>query len=183
MVPAPSPEGLPDLLPRIAAGDASAVSAVVARYKGLIWSLARRSDPDNLEDAVQEVFIDLWRAAPRFDATKASETTFVAMIARRRLIDRARHRRRQPVGVPEHAAAQITDDRQDPHQAALAGQTLRALTHLRPEQREVVLLCTQGWSHADVAAKTGLPLGTVKAHARRGLLAVRAVLGPDGDEP
>jgi len=182
MVARPQPEALVDLLPRIAAGDATAVREVVTRYRGLVWSIARRSDPDHTEDAVQEVFLDLWRAAARFDPEKASEATFVAMIARRRLIDRARHRNRRPLDLPLEAAAAVADAAGGPEVAALGAQTMRALSQIRPEQREVVLLSTQGWSHADIATHTGLPLGTVKAHARRGLLAVRAAIGVQAPE-
>ena len=80
------------LLPRIAAGDERAVRECVGRYASLVWSLARRWSVDALdaEDAVQEVFVDLWRTAARFDATRASEAGWVAMVARRRLIDRSR---------------------------------------------------------------------------------------------
>ncbi len=80
------------LLQRIAQGDESAVPACLAAYGGLVWSLARRyaSDPSDAEDAAQEVFIELWRHAGRFDPAVASEATFVATVARRRLLDRAR---------------------------------------------------------------------------------------------
>lgn len=185
MVPKPAAKALPDLLPRIAASDETAVRDAVQRYRGLIWSLARQSDRDHTDDAVQEIFVDLWRAAARFDATKASEVTFVAMIARRRLIDRSRRRNRQPTSLPLTAAERVQDAGTSPDLAALVNQTVQALSHLRPEQREVVVLSTHGWSHGEIATKTGLPLGTVKAHVRRGLLAVRAALGtsPESGEP
>src|SRR5829696_165972 len=72
------------LLHRIAAGDSAAVEEFLDRYGGLVWSLARRftSNRQESEDAVQDVFIELWRKAPRYDASLSSEATFVAMIAR-----------------------------------------------------------------------------------------------------
>ncbi len=177
MVPKPAPEAPPDLLPRIASGDGDAVREVVQRYRGLIWSLARRSDRDHTDDAVQEIFVDLWRAAPRFDATKAPEVAFVSMIARRRLIDRSRKRSRRPPSLPLMAADSVPGAEAGPELTTLGAQTIKALSQLRPEQREVIMLSVHGWSHGEIAAETGLPLGTVKAHVRRGLLAVRAALG------
>ena len=86
------------ILARIAAGDPGAVEECMDRYGGLVWTLARRwsaSDAD-AEDAVQEVFLTLWKNASRFDETKSSEKTFITMITRRRLIDRIRHSKRRP---------------------------------------------------------------------------------------
>ena len=73
------------LLEKIASGHRSAVSDCVNRYGGLVWSLARRftATQADAEDAVQEIFISLWKSAERFDSSKSSEMTFVAMIARR----------------------------------------------------------------------------------------------------
>ena len=86
------------ILARIAAGDSAAVEECMVEYGGLVWSLARRLSPSNAdaEDAVQEIFVELWKNASRFDSAKASEKTFIAMIAKRRLIDRLRHKNRRP---------------------------------------------------------------------------------------
>ena len=67
------------------------------KYGGLVWSIARKLCPNHAdaEDAVQEVFIEVWRHAGRFDPQVASEATYITMIARRRLIDRFRRRSRQ----------------------------------------------------------------------------------------
>ncbi|HTK36951.1 MAG TPA: sigma-70 family RNA polymerase sigma factor, partial [Pyrinomonadaceae bacterium] len=80
------------ILQRIAAGDRTAVQDCLDTYGGLVWSIARkmlRSNEDT-EDAVQEIFVDIWKNAERYDDAQSSETTFIAMIARRRLIDRIR---------------------------------------------------------------------------------------------
>ncbi|MEZ4359457.1 MAG: sigma-70 family RNA polymerase sigma factor [Kofleriaceae bacterium] len=184
MVPvASSALASPPVLARIAAGEPEAIRECLARYGGLVWSIARRFDPLDAEDAVQEVFLDLWKSAARFDARLASEPAFVAMVARRRLIDRRRSRGRRPT-LEGGELPSVADDALDPHTCAEAAQAARALAQLRPEQRQVLVLSAcHGMSHSEIAERTGLPLGTVKAHARRGLLSVRsALLGVQQEE-
>ncbi len=173
----PGTVDLSPLLGRVASGDPLAVRECLARYGGLVWSIARRFEPSDAEDAVQEIFLDLWKSAARFDPTIASETAFVAMIARRRLIDRKRSRGRRPTIDPMTELPVVIDQASQPDTCAEANQAARALDQLRPEQRQVLVLATcHGLSHGEIAAQTGMPLGTVKAHARRGLMSIRAAL-------
>jgi RNA polymerase sigma-70 factor, ECF subfamily len=170
------------LLPRIAEGDRTAIRECIARYGGLVWSLARRAAPSDAEDAVQEIFLDLWKSAARYDVRLGSEITFVATIARRRLVDRRRQRARRPetesLTDTSSAAASIASGNVPPEMGAEAALAARALDQLRPEQRQVLILTAcHGLSHEEVATTTGMPLGTVKAHARRGLIRVREALG------
>ncbi|MBC7977531.1 MAG: sigma-70 family RNA polymerase sigma factor [Myxococcales bacterium] len=165
------------LLGRVAARDPAAVRACIAQYGPLVWSLARRFEPTDAEDAVQEVFLDLWKHAGRFDAQLGSEAAFIVTIARRRLIDRQRMRSRRPTteAMPEKLLQ--VDPTTSPVVAAEAAQAARVLEQLRPEQREVIVLATcYGLSHGEIAEQTGMPLGTVKAHVRRGLLMIRSAL-------
>jgi RNA polymerase sigma-70 factor (ECF subfamily) len=161
---------------------ASAVQECLDTFGGLVWSLARRMCPNtnDAEDAVQEIFIDIWKNAKRFDALQASETTFVAMIARRRLIDRLRKTQRQPnIDSLEDILAEPSEntDRQI-EISAEANEAAKAMKDLRPEQRQVLhLSIVQGFSHQEIADALEMPLGTVKTHARRGLLQVRESLG------
>ncbi len=174
------------LMGRVAAGDAASMRECLARYGALVWSIARRFEYADAEDAVQEIFLDLWKSAARFDATIASETAFVAMIARRRLFDRRRSQRRRPTTEQMPDQPNYADPARTPDACAEASQAARALDQLRPEQRQVLVMSTaHGMSHGEIAAQTGMPLGTVKAHARRGLLSIRAaLLGVDqGENP
>lgn len=172
------------LLQRVAAGEPAAVGECIDRYGGLIWSLARKlvGAHADAEDAVQEVFIDLWKSADRFDPNVASEATFVAMIARRRLIDSKRRRLRRPdqgqsipvddVEVPsggeEAGAAELAEE---------ASRAATAIRDLRPEQQEILRLSVcEGWSHQRIADQLQVPLGTVKTHVRRGLIRVREMM-------
>ncbi|HYW30137.1 MAG TPA: sigma-70 family RNA polymerase sigma factor, partial [Gemmatimonas sp.] len=129
------------LLPRIAAGDECAVAECVARYEALVWSLARRwcRDTGEAEDAVQEIFFDLWKTATRFDRARTTEAGWVAMIARRRLIDRARRNARQPAldALPE--GFDLADDReQDLDREDRARRARAVLGELSPVQRQVL---------------------------------------------
>ena len=170
------------ILQRIATGDKTAVQDCLNAYSGLIWSLARRmsANTNDAEDAVQEIFIDIWKNAERFDSSQSSETTFVAMIARRRLIDRLRYSNRR---ISTDSLEDIVFEPSNTMDADLqmcieAKEAAKALETLRPEQRQVLQLSIiQGLSHQEISDATGMPLGTVKTHARRGLLQVREFLG------
>ncbi|MEM7479580.1 MAG: sigma-70 family RNA polymerase sigma factor [Acidobacteriota bacterium] len=168
------------LLARIGAGDRQAVELCIDEYGGLIWSIARRLSPSaaDAEDAVQEIFLAVWRNAAKFDASKASEKTFITMIARRRLIDRSRRTQRQPELRPLPAFGEVgsTPHRSIEHgaEAAIAH---KALAKLKPEQRRALQLSIYyGMSHSEIAERTDTPLGTVKSHIARGLTMVRQEL-------
>lgn len=154
---------------------------LLSRYGGLVYSLARRFcyEPGDVDDAVQEIFLALWKSAGRFDQAIGSEETFVSMVARRRLIDRRRRvqRRIQPsadADVVQPAARPEPPTTENSEQAA---RVLEVMGTLRPEQQQVLrLTILQGLSHDQVAKITGMPLGTVKTHARRGLMALREAM-------
>jgi RNA polymerase sigma-70 factor (ECF subfamily) len=172
------------ILERIAAGDPAAVQECIATYGNLIWSIARRflrADAD-AEDAVQDIFIDLWSSASRFDARIATEVAFVSTIARRRLIDRVRQRSRRP-------GMESLDDEEsgDAWQPAVLPQleeesdvavVERVLATMAPQHREILSLSLyEGYSHSEIAERLSLPLGTVKTRVRRGLMHIREQLG------
>ena len=167
------------VLERVGRGERDAVPECLDRYGGLVWALARKYDPVNAEDAAQEVFIDLWRNASRFDPEIAAEATFVAMIARRRLVDRLRKRGRTVPTTPLPETVYLTSVEGE-SRLAVADEVARVrgrLNDLRPEQRTVLeLIFDKGLTHNDVSTALGMPLGTVKAHARRGLLRLRELV-------
>lgn len=176
------------VLKRIASGDRTAVDDCISSYGGLIWSLAKKMlrNPDDAEDAAQEIFVDIWKNAGRFDESQSSETTFIAMIAKRRLIDRIRFqsRRISADSIEDVLAEPAGRDLEVMQNGVEAAEAAKALKILRLEQRQVLVLSIiQGMSHQEISDTTGLPLGTVKTHARRGLLQVREFLGLGNANP
>ena len=170
------------ILNRIASGDSNAVQECLKAYGGLIWSLARRMlrDSNDAEDVVQEVFVDIWKNAEKFDPSQSSETTFVAMIARRRIIDRIRYsaRRLSPDSLDDVLAEPASRNDQTLQTSIEANEAAKVLNELRPEQQQVLQLSiVHGLSHQEISDATGMPLGTVKTHARRGILQARELLG------
>ena len=168
----------PTVLQKIAQGSEAAVPECIARHGGLVWALARRwsAKLQEAEDLAQEIFIDIWANAKRFDPKIASETTFIAMLARRRMIDRKRKAGREPrplvlpeiVVDPSASGFRDVDIRDE----ALAAR--QALGELSPEQRDVLRLSIDfGLTYEEIAGQLNLPLGTVKSHARRGLIRLR----------
>ncbi|MEZ4295289.1 MAG: sigma-70 family RNA polymerase sigma factor [Polyangiaceae bacterium] len=165
----------PPLLPRVAAGDSAAAKECIERFGGLVWALARRHTPSgpDAEDAVQDIFVDLWRSAARFDPERSTEPAFVAMVARRRLIDLSRRRVRRE----EELVEAVVSKAPVVEESAVVGQ---ALGLLDPREREVLVLTAfDGLTQQEIAKEKGLPLGTVKTIARRGLLRMRALLSGD----
>lgn len=180
----PSQPAAPNLLQRVGRGDLAAVQTCMNRFGAMVWSMAQRfsQNREDAEDAVQEIFTELWRNAERYDASKSSEEAFVAMIAWRRLVDRKRAARRRPVtetlGPEAETRASPPLEEGFVDSAALE----RALLQIRPEQREVLLFAAcQGLSQQQIASRMGIAVGTVKTHARRGLMNLRALLlGAEG---
>lgn len=187
------------VLPNVAAGESGAAERCLDRYGGLVWSLARKyfARRADAEDAVQEAFVSLWENASKFDAAVASETTFVAMIARRRMIDLVRRsnaarrslpseesRGAEPAPAVDQLAANETG-RVETDGVALRGfevteEAERVRLHLQQlgedQQRVLRLALCEGQSQTQIAELTGMPLGTVKSHARRGLKRLRELL-------
>lgn len=169
------------LLQQVAAGQSHAVAEVIDAYGGLVWSLARKyfGRSAEAEDAVQDAFIAVWKAAAKYDPEVAAESTYIAMIARRRMIDRLRKEGRridaQPLESSPEPENESSDRLADEEQVETV---LHAIDQLDPPQPEVIKhSLMEGLTHAEISEKMGLPLGTVKTHIRRGLIKVRKALG------
>ena len=166
------------ILARIASGDADAVDECLEVYGNLVWSIAKRFSKStaDAEDAAQDVFVELWQKADRYDASLASESTFIAMIARRRIIDRLRRSRSEM--QQESLDLEVFRDSEDSHQKAElrdeAAKAAKCLKRLPRQQQQVIALSVQqGASHRVISEQLDIPLGTVKTFARRGLIQIR----------
>lgn len=172
-------------LERVAAGDPGAVQDCITDFGKAVWSLALRLSPTHAdaEDATQEIFLDLWRSAKRFDPGKGSELGFIMTIARRRLIDRIRRTNARPITEPESllpASEALVSQSASPELNAEVSMAVKALDALSVEQRRVIAMSVfQGLTHREIADVTGKPLGTVKTLIRRGLIQIRR----DLDDP
>lgn len=168
------------ILPRIAAGEPRAMNDCITRHGGLIWGIVRRSVKDNTaaEDLVQEIFTEIWKKAAFFNPSVASESTFIALIARRRSIDFLRRQGRQPDFEPLDAAESIPASSAPAPSLNCDPEAVKSsVANLPDDTRQLFrLFFDDGFTHSEIADKTGLPLGTVKTRLRRGLITLREQL-------
>ncbi|MEI7928186.1 MAG: sigma-70 family RNA polymerase sigma factor [Verrucomicrobiales bacterium] len=171
-------------LARVASGESRAMEACIEAHGGLVWSivLKRVRDRPAAEDLTQEIFTEIWKSSGRYNASIASESGFIAMIARRRVIDWSRKQQRLPEMETLPEKAEFPAPSEMPGLAMDRDSLWTALETLPEETRKLFTLhFEQGLTHSEIAESTGLPLGSVKTRLRRGLLEARALLGRLGD--
>lgn len=176
------------LVEQINRGDDQAFATFYDRFAPGLFSMiyAVLHDQKESEDVLQEAFVQMWKRTATYDATRSSLFTWSVMIARHKAIDRLRSRQRQSrlaeavANEPEDFTATAPAERAD---NALARSDERervraALGQLGAAQREALdLAFFAGLTQTQISEKLGTPLGTVKARIRRGLMALREVLG------
>ena len=174
---------LTTLIERVQHGDQDAFAEVYDAVAPMVFSAVSRvlRDPAMSEEVTQEVFVEIWTHAARFDPEKASVSTWAVTIARRRAIDRVRteqsqRNRVEQLGRRRPEAVTLTDDAAV---TRIEGQRVdRAIADLPPDQREIIELAfIEGLSHSTIAARLGLPLGTVKGRVRGGLQRLSSAMG------
>jgi RNA polymerase sigma-70 factor (ECF subfamily) len=174
---------LASALARVALGDRQAFEAVYRETSGRLFAICLRvlADRAEAEDVLQEVFTTVWHKAGQFDASRASATTWLGMIARNRAIDRLRAAPASQRHAPIELAEEIVDAAATPAIAAEAtddrnrlGECLGKLDARRRSLIRVAFF--EGATYEELAARVGSPLGSVKSWIRRGLLQLRECL-------
>ena len=177
-------ENRKNLLAEVATGDSKAFEELTKKYGNLIWSIVRRylSNQAEAEDAVQEIFLALWQSASRFDANKGSEITFIATIARRRLIDGLRKNNKHKIlqSIDDAISDDVFKQKSNLENNAELSLAIGILETLEKKDQELLSLSIyQGYSHVEIAKLLNLPLGTVKTKIRRNLMKIREKINVD----
>lgn len=180
------PEAGPDLLTLVARGDEQAFERLYDQLSGPVFGLVRRvvRDAAQAEEVAQEVFVEVWRTAARFDAAKGSAQAWVLTMAHRRAVDRVRSA--QASADRDHRVgsrqAEIPHDQVvEEVTVRLEGERVRrCLGGLTEVQRQAVTLAFYGgYSYPEVAGLLKVPLGTLKTRMRDGLVRLRDCMGVD----
>ncbi|WP_418317468.1 RNA polymerase sigma factor [Piscinibacter sakaiensis] len=189
-------EELAQLLARAGLGDRAAFATLYQRSSAHLFAVILRINRDKAqaEDILQEVFVNVWRAAAGFDSAQSQPMTWLTSIARNRAIDSLRRTQTQPQlhsshrgpDDEEHDVYETTaDDSPGPldllNRSALARGLERCLEGLAaPQRQSLALAYFDGLSHGEIAARMAQPLGTVKSWVRRGLQALKPCLDDAG---
>jgi RNA polymerase sigma-70 factor, ECF subfamily len=173
---------LDTLLTHVAKGDQAAFEALYDQLAASVYGLIRKvlRNPSQAEEVTQEVLLEVWRTASRFDRARGGAATWVLTIAHRRAIDRVRSE--EAATAREQRSAQVPadiDEVAETVEASMDAERLRrCLAGLTELQRESITLAYYGgYSYAQVAALLDTALGTIKTRIRDGLTRLRACLG------
>lgn len=180
------------LIERIMAGDEAALSALYDRYSGMLYAMLLRilQDAGAAEEVLQDLFLQLWRGAARFDAARGSLPAWLLVIGRNRALSRLRGRDRRefvPDGSDGFSFAALPSGEDLENEAArnqLMNRLRGALAALPAEQREAVELAYfQGMTQTEIAHHTGTPLGTVKSRVRAAMQSLKQLFDDESTRP
>ncbi|MEU7426763.1 sigma-70 family RNA polymerase sigma factor [Streptomyces sp. NPDC040750] len=173
-----------ELLVLVADGDQRAFEELYGLVSGPLYGLVRRvvRDPAQSEEVAQEVLLELWRCAARFDPRRGSALSWILTLAHRRAVDRVRSARaagereqREASRAGEPAFDQVAEEVEAGLEREWVRRCLNRLTAL--QRQSVTLAYYDGYTYREVAERLSLPLGTVKTRMRDGLSRLRHCLG------
>jgi len=182
---------LAQLLSRAGLGDRAAFATLYEQSSSHLFAVVLRicRDRAQAEDILQEVYVNVWRAAGGFDAAQSQPLTWLTSIARNRAIDSLRRAQTQPqlhtANTTDDEDSDVydttADDQPGPLEMLSRASDARALSNCMkdlsaPQRQSLALAFYDGLSHAEVADKMGEPLGTVKSWVRRALLSLKSCL-------
>jgi RNA polymerase sigma-70 factor (ECF subfamily) len=167
------------------ANDDRALRLLYGKYSLLVYTLALRllRNHDQAEEALQETFIRVWRAAAMYDPARGAVDTWIATITRNIALSMLRKQRSTPLREETEQLITEDDEQSDPEKIAWLharrDMVRKALSELPRNQRAMIMLVYyQGMTHTEIAERTGVPLGTVKSRLRLGLGRLSALLEP-----
>jgi RNA polymerase sigma-70 factor (ECF subfamily) len=167
-----------ELIQRTSAGDREAYEKLYRRYARSVFGLALRrlGDRGRAEDAVQETFASVWRSASTYRPERGPGAPWLYGVARNAIVDRSRVRSEPPAEAPDEASLEPSpEDRAE--QSWTRWRVHRALEQLPEREREVLALAYwSDLSQSEVAARLGIPLGTVKTRTRSALQRLSTIL-------
>lgn len=182
-VPSPEPD-LQELMVLVARGDQDAFAKVYESVSGPVLGLVRSvlRDPAQSEEVAQEVLVEVWRTAPRFQASRGSAMNWVLTLAHHRAVDRVRSA--EASAAREHKAAlldrtpafdEVSEQVETRLEREQVRRCLRTLSEL--QRQSVTLAYYRGLTYREVAELLTVPLGTIKTRLRDGLIRLRDCLG------
>mgnify|MGYP002780311194 FL=1 len=168
---------------RLAEGDKAALEEIYRATRVKLFGICLRilGDRKEAEDALQDVYVNLWQRADRYDPARASPIAWLAAFARNRAIDRLRTGKVRQGAVPVDEAAPLADEA-PLAEALLIDLERNAQIHIclgaldERTQGHIRAAFFEGKTYAELADQAGVPLGTMKSWIRRGLMRLRACL-------
>ncbi len=163
------------LISSVRAGNQSAMAELYDRYSSIVYAVAMRvlGDTAAAEDVLQDIFMQLWRNPGAFDASRGSLAPWLAVIARNRAVDTLRKRRPQD-DISEVTLSVLPDMAAEADRSRVSEKVRSVLKDMPAPQRSALEMAYfEGYSHSEIAQKTGEPLGTIKTRIRAGLMVLR----------
>jgi RNA polymerase sigma-70 factor (ECF subfamily) len=181
--PAQERQALAAAIDRVSGGSDAALAEVYDRTSAKLFGVCLRilGDQGEAEDALQDVYVSVWRRAGSFDASRASAISWLAAIARNRAIDRLRSAGRPRPTVPMEQALDVPDAGDDALALLETDEERKRLMHCldeleSPASGAIRAAFFDGFTYAELATRAGVPLATMKSWVRRGLIRLRGCM-------